>query len=160
MGVTFSTVVIPDGNHASLAIPDSVLAELKTNRRAPLRVTINGHTYQSTATGVGGECRVVFPSADRKASGVTGGDTITVTLELDDGYREVNIHPQLAVALDSAGVRDAFNAMSYSRRKEIARGVSEAKTDETRSRRVQIALDGLLGLTTDKTTTQQNEGKR
>lgn len=159
MGVTFSTVVIPDGNHASLAIPDSVLAELKTNRRAPLRVTINGHTYQSTATGVGGECRVVFPSADRQASGVTGGDTITVHLELDDGYREVNIHPDLAVALDSAGVSDIFNAMSYSRRKEIARGVSEVKTDETRSRRVQKVLDDLRSLTTDKTTAQQNEGK-
>jgi bifunctional DNA-binding transcriptional regulator/antitoxin component of YhaV-PrlF toxin-antitoxin module len=160
MGVTFSTVVIPDGNHASLAIPDSVLAELKTNRRAPLRVTINGHTYQSTATGVGGECRVVFPSADRKASGATGGDTVTVTLELDDGYRAVDIHPEFAVALDSAGVRDTFNAMRYSLRKELARGVSEAKTDETRSRRVQKALDDLRSLTIDKTTAQKNEGKR
>lgn len=159
MGVTFSTVVIPDGNHASLAIPDSVLAELKTNRRAPLRVTINGHTYQSTATGVGGECRVVFPSADRKSSGVTGGDTVTVHLELDDGYREVDIHPNLVAALEASGLRNVFETMTYSRRKEIARGVSEVKTDETRSRRVQKVLDDLRSLTTDKTTAQQNEGK-
>lgn len=65
MTVTYKTRVIGDGNHASLHIPDSVLAELGANRRAPLKVTINGHTYRSTSTGVGGECRVFFrkPSA-------------------------------------------------------------------------------------------------
>jgi hypothetical protein len=160
MGVTFSAVVIPDGNHASLAIPDSVLIELKTNRRAPVRVTVNGHTYQSTATGVGGECRVVFPSADRKASGVTGGDTVTVHIELDDGHRHVNIHPDLVAALEASGLRDVFESMTYSRRKELARGVSEAKTDATRLRRVQKTLDGLTSLKIAKTNPQQNEGKR
>lgn len=143
MGVTFSTVVIPDGNHASLAIPDSVLAELNTNRRAPVRVTINGHTYQSTATAVSGECRVVFPSADRKASGVSGGDLVNVHIELDSGYREVDIHPSLATALNAAGLRETFDGMTYSRRKEFARGVMEAKAEDTRQRRILAVLDKL-----------------
>ena len=143
MGVTFSTVVIPDGNHASLAIPDSVLAELNTNRRAPVRVTINGHTYQSTTTAVDGECRVVFPSADRKASGVSGGDIVSVYIELDSGYREVDLHPTLVSALDSAGLRETFDGMTYSRRKEFARGVREAKADGTRQRRILAVLDTL-----------------
>ena len=143
MGVTFSTVVIPDGNHASLAIPDSVLAELNTNRRAPVRITVNGHTYQSTTTAVAGECRVVFPSADRKASGVSGGDVVTVHIELDSGYREVDIHPSLESALDNAGLRKSFDGMTYSRRKEFARGVTEAKADDTRQRRILAVLDKL-----------------
>ena len=143
MGVTFSTVVIPDGNHASLAIPDSVLAELNTNRRAPVRVTINGHTYQSTATAVNGECRVVFPSADRTASGVSGGDLVTVHIELDSGFRQVDIHPSLASALDAAGLRETFDGMTYSRRKEFARGVMEAKAEDTRQRRILAVLDKL-----------------
>lgn len=141
MGVTYETVAIPSGNHASIAIPDSVLTELGANRRAPLRVTVNGHTYQSTATAVDGECRVVFPSADRAAAGVNGGDTITVTLELDSGHREVELHPELDEALTSNRVREYFETMAYSHRKEYARAVAEAKADDTRTRRVQAAID-------------------
>jgi bifunctional DNA-binding transcriptional regulator/antitoxin component of YhaV-PrlF toxin-antitoxin module len=141
VSVTYSTLVIPEGNHASIAIPDSVLAELGANRRAPLKVTVNGHTYQSTATAVGGECRVVFPSIDRAASGVTGGDTITVTLELDAGYREVEIHPEFAAAMASAGVRSTFDALAYSHRREHARAVNEAKAEATRARRIAAAIE-------------------
>ncbi len=148
MSVTFSTIVIPDGNHASIAIPDEVLAELGTNRRAPLRVTVNGHTYQSTATAVGGECRVVFPSADRVAAGVTGGDTVDVTLELDSGFREVDLHPEFVAALASAGLREAFDELGYSHRKEHARSVNEAKADDTRTRRIAAALEKVRSRTT------------
>jgi bifunctional DNA-binding transcriptional regulator/antitoxin component of YhaV-PrlF toxin-antitoxin module len=141
MSVTYDTVAIPSGNHASIAIPDDVLAELGTNRRAPLRVTVNGHTYQSTATAVDGECRVLFPSADREAAGVRGGDAITVTLELDSGHRAVELHPELDGALSEAGLRDFFETLAYSHRKEFARAVAEAKADETRTRRIASTID-------------------
>ena len=147
MSVTYSTAVIPDGNHASIAIPDEVLAALGTNRRAPLKVTVNGHTYQSTATAVGGECRVVFPSADRVAAGVAGGDTVDVTLELDSGHREVDLHSDFIAALASAGLRDAFDALAYSHRKEHARAVNDAKTEETRARRIAAALEKIRART-------------
>ena len=141
MSVTYETVVIPDGNHASLHIPDEVLAELGANRRAPLSVTVNSHTYRSTATAVGGECRVVFPSADRAAAGASGGDTVTVTLELDSGHRKVELHPELEVALSTARLREVFESMPYSHRREYARSVAEAKADETRARRIAAAID-------------------
>ena len=67
MRTTYTTTVIGDGNHASIHVPDEILAELGANRRAPLKVTIGGHTYRSTATAVNGDCRVVFPQADRDA---------------------------------------------------------------------------------------------
>ena len=141
MAVTYSTLVIPERNHASLAIPDEVLRELGANRRAPLSITVNGHTYQSTATGVDGECRVVFPSKERLAARVSGGDTVDVTLELITGHREVELHPELDVALRTAGLRDFFELLAYSHRKEYARAVAEAKADETRHRRIAAAID-------------------
>jgi hypothetical protein len=141
VSVTYSTLVIPDGNHASIAIPDDVLTELGGNRRAALRITINNHTYESTATAVNGECRVVFPSADRAAAGATGGDTVDVTLELITGYREVDLHPEFAAALDAAGLRGGFNELPYSHRKEYARAIAEAKADDTRHRRIVTAID-------------------
>lgn len=145
MSVKYETEVLGEGNHASLLIPDWVLEELKTNKRAPLKVTVNGHTYQSTAVGVAGECRVVFPSADRKAAKVSSGDLVEVTLELDSGYREVQMPAELVKALKSNGLTKIFADLSYSKRKEFARQVTEAKTEETRLRRIVKVLEDIQG---------------
>ena len=143
MSVTYETLVLGEGNHASLLIPQWVLEKLQTNKRAPLRVTINGHTYQSTAVGVAGECRVVFPSAERLAAKANAGETVQVTLELDSGYRSVDMHPELEVALTSADLADVFANLSYSKRKEYARQVNEAKAEDTRKRRIEKIIAGV-----------------
>ncbi|MDH6423277.1 YdeI/OmpD-associated family protein [Aurantimicrobium minutum] len=143
MGVSYTTEVLGEGNHASLLIPEWVLAELQANKRAPLKVTINGHTYQSTAVGVAGECRVVFPQKERLTAGAVAGETVTVHLELDSGYREVVMPAELVEALAHAKLTEVFAALSYSKRKEFARTVTEAKSEETKNRRVQKVLDEL-----------------
>jgi bifunctional DNA-binding transcriptional regulator/antitoxin component of YhaV-PrlF toxin-antitoxin module len=137
MKTTYETIVIGSGNHASIEIPDMNLAEIGGNRRAPLKITINGYTYQSTATGVDGKCMVVFPTRDREASGATAGDRVRVTLELDDGYRHVDVPAALSEALVAHSLRETFHDLTYSKRKEFARQVSEAKAEETRDRRVE-----------------------
>jgi len=141
MKTTYETVVIGFGNHASIEIPDENLAEIGGNKRAPLKITVNGYTYQSTATGVNGKCMVVFPTRDREASGAAAGDLITVTLELDDGYRQVDVPPALSEVLEGKGLSETFHNLNYSKRKEFCRQVYDAKTDETRSRRIQKVID-------------------
>ena len=143
MPVTYTTTVIGHGNHAALEIPDEVLGELGTNKRAPLKITINGYTYQSTATGVEGKCMVVFPEKDRAGAKAKAGDEIIVTLTLDDGYREVDLHPELIEALTKANKQENFDALTYSKRKEFARQVNEAKADETRAKRIEKVLQNL-----------------
>lgn len=144
MSVTYTTKVIGYQNHASLAIPDEVLEQLGTNRRAPLKVTINGYTYQSTATAVGGECRVVFPQKDRDASGAKADDIVEVTLELDSGVREVQLPQELVDALIDSGLTNVFDGLTYSKRKEFARQVAEAKAAETKVNRVAKIISQLL----------------
>lgn len=143
MSVTYETSVLGEGNHASLLIPQWILEKLQTNKRAPLKVTINGHTYQSTAVGVDGECRVVFPSAERLAANAKAGDIVEVTLELDSGYRSVDLHPELEAALAARELAEVFAQLSYSKRKEFARQVNEAKADDTRHRRIERAIEAV-----------------
>lgn len=143
MRATYTTTVIGDGNHASIHVPDEILAELGANRRAPLKVTIGGHTYRSTATAVNGDCRVVFPQADRDAAGAKAGDTVMVELELETGHREVELPAELEAALTAAGLRDVFEALTYSKRREFARQVAEAKAAETKAKRVEKVLAAL-----------------
>jgi bifunctional DNA-binding transcriptional regulator/antitoxin component of YhaV-PrlF toxin-antitoxin module len=143
MKTTYETVVIGSGKHASIEIPDKNLAEIGGNRRAPLKITINGYTYQSTATGVNGKCMVVFPTRDREASGAAAGDMVRVTLELDAGYRHVDVPPALHEALLQSGMSDMFHDLTYSKRKEFARQVSDAKAEETRTRRIEKVISTL-----------------
>jgi bifunctional DNA-binding transcriptional regulator/antitoxin component of YhaV-PrlF toxin-antitoxin module len=146
MKTTYDTVIIGFGNHASLEIPDENLAEIGGNKRAPLKITINGYTYQSTATGVDGKCMVVFPMRDRDAAGVESGDRVTVTLELDSGYRHVELPPELATALKKHNLTKPFHDLSYSTRKEYARQITEAKADDTKARRIAKAIKVLQAL--------------
>ena len=145
MGVTYQTVVVGNGPHASLHIPDEVLAELGANRRAALRVTVNGRTYQSTATGVNGECHVVFPRANRDQAGVEAGDEVEVHLELEAGRRDVELPEELKAALVGAGLLEVFEEQSYSKRKEFARQVAEAKALETKQSRIEKIISELSG---------------
>ena len=143
MKTIYTTTIIGEDNHASIEIPEKNLAEIGANKRAPLKITINNYTYQSTATGVNGMCRVVFPMADRQAAGVSAGDIVQVTLELDSGYREVDIPKELMLSLENASLVTVFRNQIYSRRKEFARQVFEAKAPETKVRRIAKILDFL-----------------
>lgn len=141
--VTYTTTILGFGNHAAIEIPIEVLEELGANKRAPLIVRVSGHTYRSTATGMDGKCLVVFPQKDRDASGVKSGDTVSVELTLDVGRREVEIPDELFAALLSAGLVEKFELLTYSKRKEFCRLVTEAKTEETRLRRVEKVLQAI-----------------
>jgi bifunctional DNA-binding transcriptional regulator/antitoxin component of YhaV-PrlF toxin-antitoxin module len=143
MKTTYDTVVIGHGNHASIEIPPKNLAEIGGNKRAPLKITINGYTYQSTATGVDGKCMVVFPTRDRQASGAASGDRVTVTLELDKGYREVDIPVELASALKADNLNRTFRELPYFKRKEFTRQITEAKTEDTKVRRIKKIIASL-----------------
>jgi uncharacterized protein YdeI (YjbR/CyaY-like superfamily) len=80
----------------------------------------------------------------RNAAGVEAGDSVQVMIELDTEPREVEIPEVLASALAAdAAARSAFDALSFTHRKECARWISDAKRRETRGRRMAQALERL-----------------
>jgi bifunctional DNA-binding transcriptional regulator/antitoxin component of YhaV-PrlF toxin-antitoxin module len=145
MKTSYKTTILGFGNHAAIEIPAENLAELGGNKRAPLKVTLNGYTYQSTAAVMDGKCLVVFPTRDREASGVASGDTLTVTLELDAGYRNIDVPAELVAALNDNKLDKIFYDLAYSKRKEFARQVTEAKAEDTKARRIEKIITELKG---------------
>ena len=101
-----------------------------------VEVTVNGYAYATTVGFMGGVAMLPFSSDHRKASGLKAGDPIEVTLTLQTAPRLVEVPQDLAATLEAAGQRAAFDASAPSRRKEWVRQVVEAKTAETRARRV------------------------
>ncbi len=107
-------------------------------------VTIGGHSYRSTVAVMGGRFMLPLSAENRSAAGVAAGDDVDVELELDTEPREVVVPPDLAAALEADGTAgQAFQRLSYSHRLRHVLAIEEAKTPETRQRRVTKALEML-----------------
>jgi len=112
--------------------------------RAPVRCTINGVEYRSRLSVYAGTTYLGLRKDVRDAAGVSVGDEVQVTMELDDKPREVAVPPALATALagdDAAS--EVYEGLSFTHRKEYARWIDEAKRPETRERRVRRAIEML-----------------
>ncbi|HEV7711973.1 MAG TPA: YdeI/OmpD-associated family protein [Asanoa sp.] len=143
----FRGIVALGGKTATgIEVPATVLAELGPGKRLPVTVTVGGHSYRTTVAPMGGAFFVPLSAEHRTAAGVAAGDEIDVEIVLDTAERTVDVPPDLLEALDRAGAaRGAFDALSYTRRKEWARQVESAKTPETRQRRIAKAVGELSG---------------
>lgn len=139
---TFKCTVIQDDkiNATGISIPLKVIEELGVGKKPKVAVSINGYTYRTTVAVYGGEFMVPLARVHREAAGVAGGDKIRVSIELDAAPREIEVPGDLAAALQQAGVREAFDALSFTHRKEHVQAIESAKAPETRVRRVEKAV--------------------
>ena len=139
MKTTFTTTVWKDGtmNATGLRVPAEAVAALGTKKRPPVVVKLAGYSYRSTIAVMGGVFMLPLSAENREAAGVNAGDTVEVTLELDETPRTVAVPDDLTAALlEKPGAKAAFDASSYSARKELVRQVESAKAQETRERRI------------------------
>ncbi len=139
MGVKFTTNIAKDQtlNATGISVPADLIAELGAGKKPKVTVSLNGYTYRSTVAVMGGLFMLPLSQAHRAAAGLKPGDKVEVTLELDLESRKVEIPEDLKAALSAqAGALAAFEKLSDSRRKEFVRQVEEAKTQETRDRRI------------------------
>lgn len=141
MTLSIATTLAPVGPATAIELSDAQVADLGGGGRAPVVVTINGRSARLRLARMAGRNLIGLSKAARSALGIDIGDTIVAEIALDDAERTVEVPTELAAALEAApGARERFEALSYTRRKEIARGVAEAKRPETRDRRIKAAL--------------------
>jgi Bacteriocin-protection, YdeI or OmpD-Associated/Domain of unknown function (DUF1905) len=147
MSVTFTTSLLLDDevNATGIVVPPESIERLGAGKRPPVVITIGGYTYRSTVAVMGGLYMIPFNQEHRARSGLEPGAEVEVTLELDSAPRTVDVPADLAAALDAADARERFDALSYSVRKEHVRQVEDAKTPETRERRISKVLASVGG---------------
>lgn len=133
---TFETTLSQQGNNTGIEVPEPVVASLESGKKPAVVVDVNGFEYRSTIAVMGGRYLIPFSSDKRAATGLAGGDPITVTLTLDTAPRTVQVPDDLAAALEEAGVREAFDGLAPSRQKAHVTAVEAAKAADTRDRRV------------------------
>ena len=98
--VDFQATLVQDGNSVFIQLPPEVVTALGGAKRPPVLVTLNGYTYRSTVAVYGGRSYLGVRREVRQAAGVSPGQRLTVTLELDDQPRTVEVPEDLARELD------------------------------------------------------------
>ncbi|MDO5502504.1 MAG: YdeI/OmpD-associated family protein [Actinomycetia bacterium] len=144
MALEKTVTLEPFGPATAIILTDEEVADLGGGRRAPVRVTVDGHTVRMRVAVMGGLNCIGISKANRAELGVQIGDEITALIELDETPREVEVPADLAVALgqDPEAAR-AFAGLAFTHRKEFAQWVGDAKREDTRTRRVAQTLEML-----------------
>ncbi|MBF4618741.1 DUF1905 domain-containing protein [Clavibacter sp. VKM Ac-2873] len=144
---TFRTRVLQARvNATGLPVPPEALEELGAGKRPAVVVTVAGYTYRTSVGAMGGQALIPLAAVHRAASGVAADDEVEVTIELDAAPREAVVPEEVAAALAAEpALAAAFGALSSSRQRALVDPIAEAKTDETRQRRVEKALAALRG---------------
>ena len=136
-----TTILAAGKTAAGIEVPSTVLDELGKSRKPAVKVTINGFAYRSSVATVDGRFMVGVSNDVRKAAGVVAGETVDVELELDTEPREVVVPADFAAALDAEpAARSFFDALSYSNKRRVVMPIDDAKTAETRQRRIESSV--------------------
>ena len=118
--IRLTTALVARGPAAAVVLDDDRVAGVGEGaKRFPVRATINGFSWPTTVTRMGGESLLGLSRAVRDGASVEVGDSVEVELELDTAAREVDVPVALAEAL----ARDPAARAAYESRVLASQGV-------------------------------------
>ena len=139
-----STIELGGKTATGIPVPDDVIETLAAGKKPAVIVTIGKHSYQSTVAVRGGRFMIPLSAENREAAGVAAGDDVNVDIKLDAAPRVTEVPADLAKALKAdAKAQRAFDALPPSGKKRWVVSVEDAKTPETRQRRIEKAVSTL-----------------
>lgn len=127
-----------------ISLPFDVRQEFGRGR-PPAKVSINGYSYRSTVFVYGGKCFIPVRKSNQEAAQVKPGDTVRASVALDEEPRNVDPPPDLRSAVKDQHLQANWEKLSYTKKKECAEALLQAKKPETRARRLQTILAELKG---------------
>lgn len=131
------------GGGAFVRVPPEVDAALGGKGRIAVQATFDGAAYRGSVVTMSGARCIGLLKAIREELGKGPGDTVAVTLAPDLAERTVEVPDDLGRALEDAGLRATFDALSFSHQREYVTWVEEAKKPDTRARRVAGTVERL-----------------
>jgi hypothetical protein len=146
--VKFKGVLTPTprgGGGTLIAVPRDIAAKLGLKGMPRINAVIAGHPYRGSLMPMGdGTYGLGVLKSIQESAGVGQGDTIAVELELDSAPRVIEPPADLARILGrDRKAAAAWEKLSYTNRKEMARSLEEAKRPETRESRLAAAIERL-----------------
>ena len=107
-------------------------------KRVKVKAWFDGVLYRGSIVRMEGEYLLGLTKAVRAQIGKQPGAQLTVQVEKDEEERSVEVPPELAVALNALPeVAVYFHSLSYSHQREYVLWIDSAKTEATRTARVE-----------------------
>jgi hypothetical protein len=131
------------GGGAFVPVPAAVIDALGGGGRIPVRASFDGVEYTGSITSMGAGPCLGMRKDIRAALGKEPGDTVVVTVERDVAERNIEVPGDLAAALAEAGLRESFDALSYTRRREYVTAITGAARPQTRISRIEKTIGAL-----------------
>jgi len=138
-----ATILLAKKTATGICVPVKIIESLDSGKKPAVIVTIGNYSYRSTVAVMGGEFMIPLSADHRIAAGVEAGYEVDVVLELDTEPRTVELPEDLKMALmGKSEALETFEALAFTKRKEFVRHVNDAKTPDTRSRRISGIVSG------------------
>lgn len=136
----------PSLDSAYIEMPFDVEKEFGRKGQVKVKAHFNGCEYRGSLVKMGHPCHIIGLTQDvRKAIGKNPGDLVHVIITEDLGPREVKVPAEFAEKLSaSKRAGEFFQSLSYTHKKEYVAWITGAKKEETRSRRIEKALELLV----------------
>lgn len=143
--ITFKTILFQAGKTATgIVVPEEIVENMGAGKKPPVTITINGYTYRNTVAVMGGKFMVGVSAEHRQGAGVKGGEQIEVTIALDTEPRVAEVPEDLQRALDEDKTAAShFETLSYSKKRALILPLTDAKTEDTRKKRLEKTIETL-----------------
>ena len=142
--------ILRDGSMCAIPVPFDPKAVFG-KVRAPVKVTLNGHTFRSTIARRGGEDFIPLRKSHREAAAVEGGEEVDVRVEADTEARSVDAPADLAEALRAnPPAWQRWGELSFTCQREYVESIREARKPETRARRIGKAVSAIAARSAKK----------
>ncbi len=139
-----STLMLAGKTATGFVIPDEVITKLNAGKKPPVKVTINGYTFRNTVAVYGGEYMIGVSAENRKGANVNAGDMLNIGIECDTEPRIAEVPSDFREMLNQDPLAlENFERLSYSRKQGILLPIRDAKTTETRQKRMEKSLENL-----------------
>jgi hypothetical protein len=150
--VKFSATVLRFGEQGEktgwtyIQVPADIAQQLKPGNKKSFRVKgkLDSFKISSVALMPMGDGNFIIPfnAAMRKGTGKRKGATIIATLETDDAPLKLN-EDFIACLDDEPAALKYFNSLAGSHRNYFSKWISSAKTEQTKTKRIAMAVSAL-----------------
>ena len=129
------------GTPGLVEIPFDV-GEVFGQKRPSVKGTVNGTPFRGRVAVYGGKYYLGFRKEIREQARIEDGAEVAIELDVDDQPRTVEVPDDLAEAFrDEKAIKEFFDGLAYTHRKEYVNWINEAKKEETRAHRVAKTIE-------------------
>ena len=144
LSMKFITTIFQKGNNLGIEVPQEIIDQLGAGKKPAVVVSIGNHSYRSTVAVMQDKYLIALSREHRKSVNVNGGDQLEIDIELDDQPRIIEVPEPLAARFEkNPDAKSFFETLSPSNKKKIVLLIASAKTEETRSKRLDKVISDL-----------------